>query len=81
MFESFRSLLNLFQINGPKNEMHFWPILLFLKRISKTIYNVVAYVLLNGKNSSFSQNGKNFYGDASFSLVYLNSLAPNDALN
>ena len=37
MFKTFRLLLNLFQIDGPINEMFFLPQRLFSKGISKTI--------------------------------------------
>ena len=57
MFKMFRSLLNLFQIDGPINEMLFWPMLLFLRGISKAICDLVLYIL-EETNSSITQNGK-----------------------
>ena len=35
VFKNFRSLLNLFQIDGPINEILLWPKLLFFRLISK----------------------------------------------
>ena len=57
MFKMFRSLLNLFQIDGPINELLFWPMLLFLRGISKAICDLVLYIL-EETNSSITQNGK-----------------------
>ena len=58
MFKMFRSLLNLFNLyDGPINEMLFWPMLLFLRGISKAICDLVLYIL-EETNSSITQNGK-----------------------
>ena len=62
----FRSLLNLLQVDGPKNELLFQYKLLFLKGISKAICDLVLCVFLEGANSSFTENSK-------FPFQYLNT--------
>ena len=48
VFKIFKLLLNLFQIDGPINEVLFWPKLLLFKGISKVICDLVLYVFLEG---------------------------------
>ena len=52
----FRSLLNLFHIDGFINEMLYWPKLPLLRGISKAICDLVLYIFLGGTNSSFTHN-------------------------
>ena len=47
VFKIFRLSLDLFQVNGPKNEMLFWLKSLFLKGIIKTMCDLVVYVFLD----------------------------------
>ena len=54
VFKVFKSLLNLFKIDGAKNEMIFCPRLLYLKGISKNICDLALYVFLEGTKCSFS---------------------------
>ena len=53
VFKIFRSLLNLFEMDRPIIEMIFWPKLIFLKGISKTINYLVLYIFLEETNSLF----------------------------
>ena len=52
--KNFNSLLNLFQIYGPKNGMLFWAKLLFVKGVSKAKCDLVLYVFLKVTKSSFT---------------------------
>ena len=52
--KNFKSLLNLFQIYGPKNGMLFWAKLLFVKGVSKAKFDLVLYVFLKVTKSSFT---------------------------
>ena len=56
LFKVFRSLLNLFQRDGSINEILFWTKLLFLKCISKAIYDLVLDIFLKGINSSLNSS-------------------------
>ena len=58
VFKTLKLLLNLFQIDGPINEMPFWPTLLYFKGISKAIFDLVLYVFFEGTKSSFTYNGE-----------------------
>ena len=58
MFKILKPLLNLLQIDSPKNEMFFCTRLHSLKGISKAIYDLVLNVFLEGTKSSFTQNGE-----------------------
>ena len=76
----FKSLLNLFQIDVSKNEVFFCTRLLFLKGISRAIYDLVLYIFLEGTKSSFTQNGevpfqylKTFVTISCFTLSFVGS--------
>ena len=58
VFKTFKSLLNLFQTNGPKNKKLLWLKLLFLKGVFKAICDLVLNPLLERTNSSFTYNGE-----------------------
>ena len=51
MFKIFKSLLNLFQKDGPITETLFWPESLFFRGISKVLCDLVLYI--SGGNKQF----------------------------
>ena len=49
VFKTFKLLLNLFQRDGPINEILFWRKLLSFKGISKAICDLMLYIFLEGQ--------------------------------
>ena len=56
MLKNFKFFLNLFQLDGPINEIFFSPELLFLKSISEAICDLVLFVSRKGMENYFSKN-------------------------